>query len=206
MLKSSGIAASQPQQEYCWLTVASSGRTDRSLESRGRVTNHAVKVYLIVHGLFNALSFLRLLWAFFNNIYTIWIANSFARLFPLLLSGALPLVKVEEISHTIDLENLTIQNCVQFSGPLPATSLITNTKFEVCRSKKVQVVSSFSLWLNRIKLEEGVTGTPQPTDSIVVHENVEFFWTTYRAHPFKGIITSVHDTASSVIRTISNQQ
>ncbi|KAI4294814.1 hypothetical protein MLD38_021502 [Melastoma candidum] len=88
---------------------------------------------------------------------------SFTGLFPLLLSGALLLVKVEEISQTSDSEDLTIQNCIQFSGPLPTTSLITNTKFEVCRSKRV------------IKLEGGVIRTPQPTDSIIVLENVEFF-------------------------------
>ncbi|KAI4371160.1 hypothetical protein MLD38_019426 [Melastoma candidum] len=120
--------------------------------------------------------------------------TSFAALFPLLSRGTLPLVKVEEISQTIDSENFTVQNCVQFSGPLATTSFSTNAKFEVRSPKRVQ-----------IKFEEGVIGTPQLTDSIVVPENVEFFGQRIDLTPFKGIITSVQDTASSVVRTISNQ-
>jgi hypothetical protein len=60
-------------------------------------------------------------------------------LFPLLSRGTLPLVKVEEISQTIDSENLTVQNSVQFSGPLATTSISTNAKFEVRSPKRVQV-------------------------------------------------------------------
>lgn len=69
--------------------------------------------------------------------------TSFAGLFPLLSRGNLPLVKVEEISQTIDSENLTVQNSVQFSGPLATTSISTNAKFEVRSPKRVQVLLSF---------------------------------------------------------------
>lgn len=65
--------------------------------------------------------------------------TSFAGLFPLLSRGTLPLVKVEEISQTIDSENFTVQNSVQFSGPLATTSISTNAKFEVRSPKRVQV-------------------------------------------------------------------
>ena len=65
--------------------------------------------------------------------------TSFAGLFPLLSRGTLPLVKVAEISQTIDSENLTVQNSVQFSGPLATTSITTNAKFEVRSPKRVQV-------------------------------------------------------------------
>ena len=61
--------------------------------------------------------------------------TSFAGLFPLLSRGALPLVTVEEISQIIDSENVTVQNIVQFSGPLTTTSISTSAKFEV-RSPK----------------------------------------------------------------------
>jgi len=120
--------------------------------------------------------------------------TSFAGLFPLLSRGTLPLVKVEEISQTIDSENFTVQNSVQFSGPLATTSISTNAKFEVRSPKRVQ-----------IKFEEGVIGTPQLTDSIVLPENVEFLGQKIDLTPFKGIITSVQDTASSVAKTISSQ-
>jgi len=65
--------------------------------------------------------------------------TSFSGLYPLLSSSTLPLVKVEEISQTIDSENFTVQNCVKFAGPLATTSLSTNAKFEVRSPKRVQV-------------------------------------------------------------------
>ncbi|KAL6332849.1 hypothetical protein AAG906_015115 [Vitis piasezkii] len=120
--------------------------------------------------------------------------TSFAGLFPLLSRGTLPLVKVEEISQTIDSENFTVQNSVQFSGPLATTSISTNAKFEVRSPKRVQ-----------IKFQEGIIGTPQLTDSIELPENVEFLGQNIDLTPFKGLITSVQDTASSVAKTISSQ-
>lgn len=120
--------------------------------------------------------------------------TSFAGLFPLLSSGTLPLVKVEEISQTIDSENLTVQNSVQFSGPLATTSISTNAKFEVRSPKRVQ-----------IKFEEGIIATPKLTDSIELPENVELLGQKIDLTPFRGIISSVQDTASSVAKTISSQ-
>ncbi|KAK2992209.1 hypothetical protein RJ640_005696 [Escallonia rubra] len=119
--------------------------------------------------------------------------TSFVGLYPL-LSRTLPLVKVEEISQTIDSENFTVQNSVLFSGPLATTSFSTNAKFEVRSPKRVQ-----------IKFDEGIIGTPQLTDSIVLPENVEFLGQKIDLAPFKSLITSVQDTASSVAKTISSQ-
>ncbi|KAJ0984407.1 hypothetical protein J5N97_002763 [Dioscorea zingiberensis] len=121
--------------------------------------------------------------------------TSFSQLFPLLGSGRLPeLVKVEEISQTIDSEAFTVQNSVQFAGPLATTSVTTNAKFEVRSPKRVQ-----------IKFEEGIIGTPQLTDSIVIPDKVEFLGQNIDLSPFKGVFTSIQDAASSVARTISGQ-
>ncbi|MED6144481.1 prolyl aminopeptidase [Stylosanthes scabra] len=120
--------------------------------------------------------------------------TSFVGLFPLLSSGTLPLVKVDEISQTIDSESFTAQNSVRFAGPLTTTSISTNAKFEVRSPKRVQ-----------IKFDEGVIGTPQLTDSLVIPENVEFLGQNIDLTPFKGILNSIQDTASSVARTISSQ-
>lgn len=57
----------------------------------------------------------------------------------------------------------------------------------------------------QIKFEEGIIGTPQLTDSIVLPENVEFLGQKIDLSPFKGLITSVQDTASSVAKSISSQ-
>ncbi|MQM02240.1 hypothetical protein Taro_035013 [Colocasia esculenta] len=126
-----------------------------------------------------------------------WILTytSFVGLFPLLASDRLPqLVKVEEISQTIDSEAFTVQNSVRFAGPLATTSLTTNAKFDVRSPKRVQ-----------IKFEEGIIGTPQLTDSIVIPEKVDFLGRSIDLSPFKGVITPIQDAASSVAKTISGQ-
>ncbi|KAG0526063.1 hypothetical protein BDA96_06G112800 [Sorghum bicolor] len=121
--------------------------------------------------------------------------TSFSQLFPLLGFGNLPeLVKVEEISQTIDSENFTVQNCIKFSGPLATTSVATNAKFEIRSPKRVQ-----------IKFEEGIVGTPQLTDSIVLPEKFELFGQNIDLSPLKGIFTSIENAASSVAKTISDQ-
>lgn len=125
----------------------------------------------------------------------ILVYTTFSNLFPLLSRGAaLPLVKLEEISQTIDSDSFTVQNSVLFTGPLASTSITTNAKFEVRSPKRVQ-----------IKFEEGVIGTPQLTDSIELPENVELLGQKIDLSPFKGLFNSVQDTASSVAKTISSQ-
>nr|QIZ31010.1 plastid lipid-associated protein [Brassica rapa subsp. pekinensis] len=120
--------------------------------------------------------------------------TSFVGLFPLLSRGIVPLVKVDEISQTIDSDNFTVENSVLFAGPLATTSISTNAKFEIRSPKRVQ-----------IKFEEGVIGTPQLTDSIEIPEYVEFLGQKIDLTPIRGLLTSVQDTATSVARTISSQ-
>ncbi|CAL9195026.1 unnamed protein product [Musa hybrid cultivar] len=121
--------------------------------------------------------------------------TSFSGLFPLLSSGRLPeLVKVDEISQTIDSESFTVQNSVKFSGPLATTSVTTNAKFEVRSPKRVQ-----------IKFEEGIIGTPQLTADIVIPDKVEFLGQNIDLSPFNGVISSIQNAAASVARTISGQ-
>ncbi|KAI3795736.1 hypothetical protein L1987_38393 [Smallanthus sonchifolius] len=120
--------------------------------------------------------------------------TSFVGLYPFLSSGTLPLVKVQEISQTIDSENFTVQNCVVFAGPGSTTAITTNATFEIRSPKRVQ-----------IKFEEGIIGTPQLTDSIEIPETIEVLGQTIDLSPFKGLITSVEDTASHVAKTISSQ-
>uniref|UniRef100_A0A1J3EWA8 Plastid lipid-associated protein 2, chloroplastic n=1 Tax=Noccaea caerulescens TaxID=107243 RepID=A0A1J3EWA8_NOCCA len=120
--------------------------------------------------------------------------TSFVGLFPLLSRGIVPLVKVDEISQTIDSDNFTVQNSVRFAGPLATTSISTNAKFEIRSPKRVQ-----------IKFEQGVIGTPQLTDSIEIPEFVEVLGQKIDLNPIRGLLTSVQDTASSVAKTISSQ-
>lgn len=120
--------------------------------------------------------------------------TSFSELFPLLAAGTLPLVKVQEISQTFDLGTLTVENSVQFAGPLATTSFSTNATFEVRSPKRVQ-----------IKFEEGIISTPQLTDAIDIPESVEFLGKKIDLAPFRGVISSVQNAASSVVKRISEQ-
>ncbi|KAL3622753.1 prolyl aminopeptidase [Castilleja foliolosa] len=60
-------------------------------------------------------------------------------------------------------------------------------------------------WILAIKFDEGVIGTTQLTDSIVLPEDVEFLGQKIDLTPFRGLLDSVQDTASSVARTITSQ-
>ncbi|CAN6808911.1 unnamed protein product [Brassica oleracea] len=131
---------------------------------------------------------------FLLNGKWILVYTSFVGLFPLLSRRISPLVKVDEISQTIDSDSFTVHNSVRFAGPLATTSLSTNAKFEVRSPKRVQV-----------KFEQGVIGTPQLTDSIEIPEFVEVLGQKIDLNPIRGLLTSVQDTASSVARTISSQ-
>lgn len=53
--------------------------------------------------------------------------------------------------------------------------------------------------------EQGIIGTPQLTDSIVLPDNVEVFGQSIDLTPLRGVISSVQDTASSVAKSISSQ-
>lgn len=69
------------------------------------------------------------------------------------------------------------------------------------------LVKNLDEWLFwfQLKFEEGVIGTPQLTDSLVIPEDVEFLGQKIDLAPFKGLLTSVQDTASSVAKSISSQ-
>lgn len=57
----------------------------------------------------------------------------------------------------------------------------------------------------QIKFEEGIIGTPQLTDSIVLPDKVEFLGQNIDLSPLMGVFTSIQEAASSVVKTISGQ-
>jgi len=120
--------------------------------------------------------------------------TSNSELFPFLALGSLPLVKVGEISQTIDALAFTVENCVTFEGPLASTSLKAAASFEVRSPKRVQ-----------IKFEQGIIGTPQLTDSLDVPASVDVLGQTIDLKPIWGVLHPLQDAANSVARTISGQ-
>ncbi|KAK6154621.1 hypothetical protein DH2020_008869 [Rehmannia glutinosa] len=119
-----------------------------------------------------------------------------AGLFPLLSSdGALPLVKIAELSVTIDTAESTVVNSVVFAGPGGATtSFSAHATYEVQSPKRM-----------KIKFQECAIGTPLLTDSIELPETVEFVGQKIDLTPTKTLITSIQDTASSFAKTISSR-
>ena len=87
---------------------------------------------------------------------------------------------------------------------LGETAMLANAlkKLKVWMQLKMALVSLCSM---QIKFQEGIIGTPQLTDSIVLPENVEFLGQKIDLTPIKGLLTSVQDTASSVAKTISSR-
>ncbi|KAK7245912.1 hypothetical protein RIF29_40766 [Crotalaria pallida] len=120
--------------------------------------------------------------------------TSCASLFPFLAKATGPLFSVAKISQTIDSENFAVQNSVQIAFPLGTTAVGTNATFEVRSAKRVEV-----------KIEEGVIGTPQLTDSLVIPDEVEILGHNIDLTPIKGILITIQDTADSVAKSISSQ-
>lgn len=56
----------------------------------------------------------------------------------------------------------------------------------------------------QIMFEEGIIGTIQLTDSVVLPEYMEFLGKHIDLAPLKSLLTSVHDTASSMAKNISS--
>lgn len=120
--------------------------------------------------------------------------TSYSELYPLLAAGNLPLVKVGEISQTIDALAFMVENSVSFEGPLTTTSFSTSASFEVRSPKRVQ-----------IKFEEGVIGTPKLTDSLEVPSSVDVMGQKIDLTPIRGLLEPLQNAAISVARTISGQ-
>lgn len=124
----------------------------------------------------------------------ILVYSSYSGFFPFLAAGTLPLVKVGEISQTIDSNQFTLVNTVTFTGPLAKTSLSTNASFEICSPKRLQ-----------IKLEEGVIDAPQFIESLEIPENIDFLGQKFDLAAFQGPFQSLQTAVYSITRVISGQ-
>ncbi|XP_010270045.1 PREDICTED: plastid-lipid-associated protein, chloroplastic-like [Nelumbo nucifera] len=130
--------------------------------------------------------------------------------------GKLPMVKVEEISQTIDSSSFTLNNEVQFICPLSTTSFRTNAKFEVRSPKRIQVWFEENITITSqttepvgqtLRLRLCPIISPQLTDAVEIPETVEFVRQKlgFCLCPLNATIRSVKNTASSVVRIISSQ-
>lgn len=125
-----------------------------------------------------------------------WILRytSLSEFFPLLAAGSLPLIKVGEISQTINSNEYLILNSVSFIGPLGTTCLSANASFEICSPKRLQ-----------IKFEEGVIGAPQITNSFNLPESLDFLGQKVDLTAFQGLFQTLQSATYSIARTISGQ-
>lgn len=125
-----------------------------------------------------------------------WILRytSLSEFFPLLAAGNLPLIKVGEISQTINTKEALMVNSVTFIGPLGTTTLSANAAFEICSPKRLQ-----------IKFEEGIVGAPQITNALDLPESFTFLGQKVDLTAFQGIFQTLQSATVSIARTISGQ-
>ncbi|GBG89418.1 hypothetical protein CBR_g49209 [Chara braunii] len=120
--------------------------------------------------------------------------TSFSEIFPLLAASNLPLIKVGEISQTIDASGLTVQNLVTFSSPLATTSFGASASFEVRSPKRVQ-----------IKFEESSIGTPQLTDFIDLPSEIALMGQNVDLTPLRSVIKPVQEAAQNVAKSLAER-
>eukprot|EP00250_Pteridium_aquilinum_P035826 c9971_g1_i1 orf=318-1292(-) len=125
-----------------------------------------------------------------------WILRytSLSEFFPLLAAGSLPLIKVGEISQTINANESLMVNSVSFIGPLGTTSLSANASFEICSPKRLQ-----------IKFEEGIVGAPQLNNTLDLPESFSFLGQKVDLTAFQGVFQTLQSATYSIARTISGQ-
>lgn len=125
-----------------------------------------------------------------------WILRytSLSEFFPFLAAGSLPLIKVGEISQTVNANESLMVNSVTFIGPLGTTSLSANASFEICSPKRLQ-----------IKFEEGIVGAPQLNNALDLPESFTFLGQKVDLTAFQGIFQTLQSATVSIARTISGQ-
>ncbi|KAI4303333.1 hypothetical protein MLD38_038978 [Melastoma candidum] len=120
--------------------------------------------------------------------------TAFSELLPLLAAGALPLVKVEKITQSIDSSSLTIVNSTTLSSPFASISFSASAAFEVRSSTRIQV-----------QFKEGTFEPPEVKPKIELPESLNIFGQNISLTPVQQSLSPLQDAVASLSRTISGQ-
>jgi len=119
--------------------------------------------------------------------------TSFSELSPL-LAVDFPLIKIGEISQTVNSVAQIITNSVTIEGPVSTSTIQAQASFEVRSPKRIQV-----------KFEEAVVGSPEmttdlevPTSTVIMGERVDL-------SPLQPLLRPLQEAGTSLIRLLSGQ-
>ncbi|KAJ1395661.1 Plastid lipid-associated protein/fibrillin conserved domain [Sesbania bispinosa] len=127
-----------------------------------------------------------------GNWVLLYTASS--ELLPLLAAGALPLLKVDKISQTIDTGSSTIINSVTLSSPFASFSFSASASFEVRSPTRIQVT-----------FKEGSVQPPEIKSKVELPENVDIFGQKLSLRPLQQPLGPLQDVVANISRVISGQ-
>ncbi|XWS49523.1 hypothetical protein CRYUN_Cryun12cG0010300 [Craigia yunnanensis] len=120
--------------------------------------------------------------------------TAFSELLPLLAVGATPLLKVKDISQTIETASLSIVNSTTLSGPFADFSFSASATFEVRTPSRIQV-----------EFKEGTLQPPVIKPSIDLPADVDVFGQRISLLPVQQSLNPLQDLVANISRTISGQ-
>ncbi|KAG6431509.1 hypothetical protein SASPL_109588 [Salvia splendens] len=124
----------------------------------------------------------------------ILVYTAYSELLPLLAAGSIPLLKVEEISQSIDSSSLTIENSTILSSPVSTISFSAIASFEVRSPSRIQV-----------EFKEGKFKPPEIKSSIDLPESVNIFGQNINLSPVQQSLNPLQNAIGGIARTISGQ-
>ncbi|TKY70051.1 Plastoglobulin-1 [Spatholobus suberectus] len=127
-----------------------------------------------------------------GNWVLLYTASS--ELLPLLAAGRLPLLKVDKITQTIDISDLTIINSTTLSSPFASLSFSASASFEVRSPARIQVT-----------FNEGSIQPPEIKSKVELPENVDIFGQKLSLQPLQQSLGPLQGLVENVSRVISGQ-
>ncbi|KAG6428421.1 hypothetical protein SASPL_112672 [Salvia splendens] len=124
----------------------------------------------------------------------ILVYTAYSELLPLLAAGSIPLLKVEEISQSIDSSSLTIENSTTLSSPVSTISFSAIASFEVRSQSRIQV-----------EFKEGKFKPPEIKSSIDLPESVNIFGQNINLSPVQQSLNPLQNAIEGIARSISGQ-
>ncbi|XP_004512496.1 plastoglobulin-1, chloroplastic [Cicer arietinum] len=127
-----------------------------------------------------------------GNWVLLYTASS--ELLPLLAAGSLPLLKVDKITQTIDIDSFTIINSTTLSSPFASLSFSASASFEVRSPARVQVT-----------FKEGSLQPPEIKSRIDLPGNIDIFGQKLSLGPLQQSLGPLENVVANISRAISGQ-
>lgn len=120
--------------------------------------------------------------------------TSYSEVYPLLAAGSLPLVRVGEISQTIDTTFSKFVNSITFTGPVAATTFSASASFQVRSPSRLQ-----------IKFEEAVLSPPAVVGDPQTPDALYLFGQRVPLDAFRPVLDALQGVAVQLTKALSGQ-